>query len=139
MDIEPYWIDGPVTDDLKHLQQGELAAVWNKRYGHAGKPDLVANIGGVNTVVEFKTSDQLWQSHYRFKDFANYQPYFKYAQAQMQIAAYGKAFSDTTKIPIEAGIIINAIRDEGQLFIVDKPDLKKSLTKFHKLAKKFLS
>ena len=131
MDIEPYWIDGPVTDDLKHLQQGELAAVWNKRYGHAGNPDLVANIGGVNTVVEFKTSDQVWQSHYRFKDFANYQPYFKYAQAQMQIAAYGKAFSDTTKIPIEADIIINTTRDEGQLFVADKPDLKKSLTKFH--------
>ena len=131
MDIEPYWIEGPVTDDLKHLQQGEFAAVWNKRYGHAGNPDLVATIGGVNTVVEFKTGDLLWQSHYRFKDFTNYQPYFKYAQAQMQIATYGKAFSDTTKIPIEAGIIINAIRDEGQLFVPDKPDLKKSLTKFH--------
>ena len=49
----------------------------------------------------------------------------------MQIAAYGKAFSDTTKIPIEAGIIINTTRDEGQLFLADKPDLKKSLTKFH--------
>ena len=56
----------------------------------------------------------------------------------MQIAAYGKAFSDTTQIPIEAGIIINATRDEGQLFVVDKPDLKKLLTKIHKLAKKFL-
>ena len=61
----------------------------------------------------------------------HYQPYFKYAQAQMQIAAYGKAFSDSTKIPIEAGIIINTTRDEGQLFVADKPDLKKSLTKFH--------
>ncbi len=139
LDIDPYWIEGPVLDSLSHLRQGEWSAVWNKRYKYAGSPDLVANIGGVNTIVEFKTSDLFWQDRYVFKDFKHYTNWHKYSQAAMQTAAYAKAFTQTTGIAVDTSIIINATRDDSQMFIIERPTLKKHLTKFHTLAKEFIS
>lgn len=139
LDIDPFWIEGPVIDSLSHLQQGIYSAVWNKRYQYAGSPDLVANIGGVNCVVEFKTSDLLWQDRYVFKDFKHYTNWHKYSQAAMQTAAYAKAFTQTTGIAVDTAIIINATRDDSQMFIIERPELKKHLTKFHTLAKEFLT
>lgn len=139
LDIVPWWIEGPVVDSLSHLQQGDWSAVWNKRYQYAGSPDLVAKVGGVSCVVEFKTSDLLWQNRYIYKDFKHYTNWHKYNQAAMQVSAYSKAFTETTAIPIDAAIIINATREESQLFVLEKPDLKKHLTKFHTLAKDFIS
>jgi len=120
------------------LQQGEFSAVWNKRYKYAGTPDLVGSVGGVNCVVEFKTSDLLYQDRYKYRDFQHYTNWYKFSQAAMQTAAYAKAFSDTAKIPVNTSIIINATRDHSQLFVIERPELKKHLRKFHSLVKSFL-
>ena len=50
------WIEGPVVDELSHLQNGMHAAVWNKKYRYAGCPDVVSHTGGSRVVIEFKTT-----------------------------------------------------------------------------------
>jgi hypothetical protein len=57
----------------------------------------------------------------------------------MQTAAYAKAFTQTTGIAVGTAIIINASRDDSQMFIIERPELKKHLTKFHTLAKEYIS
>ena len=133
-DVE--WAEGPVPPELKHLQQGEHSAVWNSKQMYVGCPDLVANVGGLRALVEFKTSDEMFMSTYDM-DFKNYSNWWRYHQASMQTASYVKAYEQTTKHTIDVGLIVVATRDDSQLFILEQPQLKTALTKFHKLAKEF--
>ena len=70
-------------------------------------------------------------------NFRNYSNWWKFHQASMQTASYSKAYEMTTNRTIDVGIIIVATRDDSQLFVMEKPQLKGALTKFHKLAKEF--
>ena len=130
------WADGPNVEKLQHLQQGEHSAVWNSKYKYCGCPDFVAKCNGVSVLGEFKTSDTLFDSTYKM-NFHEYGSFFKYHQASMQLAGYVKAFEQTTGIRIDAGVIIVGTPSDSQLFILEKPQLKKALTKFHKLARDF--
>ena len=53
-----YFAERPQLPELSHLANGDYSCVWSDRYKFAGIPDLVANVSGVNCVVEFKTSSQ---------------------------------------------------------------------------------
>lgn len=133
---EPLWIEGPVTAEFQHLQQGEHAIVWSKKLGYGGTPDVVTSVGGVPVVVEFKTSDCLFQDHYTFKQFDTY-AWMKFKHAALQCAAYRNAFTETTGLPIDAAIIIVATKDEHQTFVLEADRLNKSLKDFHKMARAF--
>ena len=130
------WAEGPTTDKLSHLRNGEHCAVWDTKNNFCGCPDLVANVGGVRALCEFKTSTMLYRDNYQ-KDFSEYSSWFLYHQAAMQVSAYASAFEKITKVPIDVGIIVVATEDDGQLFVIEKPQLKSSFNKFKKLAKAF--
>ena len=83
MNVDPYWIEGPVIDSLSNLHQGEWSAVWKKRYQYTDSPNLVAIISEINTVVKFKISNFLWQDRYDLKDLKNNTNWYKYLQAAM--------------------------------------------------------
>ena len=126
------WNEGPVLPEHQHLRQGEYSCVWDSKRGYGGVPDLIATIGSVRCLFEWKTSHDLYQSSYKYKDFKNYSKYLKYSHAAMQVAAYSNCVEKTMGIKIDCGIIITATRDESQLFIVDE-QLPKYLKDFHKL------
>lgn len=130
------WAEGPMTEELSHLRNGERCAVWDTKNNFCGCPDLVANVGGVRALLEFKTSTMLYRDNYQ-KDFAEYASWFLYHQAAMQVAAYVSAFEKITKLPIDVGIICVATENDSQLFVIEKPQLKQAFTKFKKLAKAF--
>lgn len=130
------WSEGPCIPELQHLRHGENSAVWNLKQKYCGCPDLVANLGGLRTLVEFKTSDELHRTTYDMV-FANYSSWWRQNQARMQVASYANAYELTTGRPIEAGVIIVATRDDSQLFIMERDDIDKAAQKFHKLAKSF--
>ena len=88
-------------------------------------------------MLEFKTSDTLYQNNYNYKQFKQYAEWVKYHQAAMQVAAYANAWQETTDMTIEAGIIINSTPDECQLFIIEKDEMKKKLSAFHKLCRDY--
>lgn len=133
-DIE--WADGPNIPELQHLRDGDNSAVWNLKQKYVGCPDLVANLGGLRTLIEFKTSDELHMSTYDM-NFKNYSSWWRHNQARMQVGGYSVAYEMTTGLPIEAAAIIVATRDDSQLFILERPDIDKAVVKFHKLAKDF--
>ena len=56
LDLETWWAETPVLDELQHLQQGPSAAVWCEKYRYIGFPDWVGKVGGVSCVLEFKRS-----------------------------------------------------------------------------------
>jgi len=130
------WADGPVLESLSHLQQGKHSAVWNTKQKYVGCPDLVADCGGLRMLVEFKTTDEPLIAQYDM-DFKNYSSWWRYHQASMQVASYAKAYEQTTKRAIDVGCIVVGGKDINQLFFLEKPTLKNSLSKFHKLAKEF--
>ncbi len=138
LDLEPYWAEEPVIPQLMHLKNNGCSAVWDNDNRYCGTPDYVGKVGGVPCVIEFKTSDNLYQTQYH-KDFKTYNNWFKFSQAAMQSAAYANAFSKTTGIEVNTAIIIVATRDEGQLFILEGEQFIYQLTKFHKLAKEYHS
>ena len=137
LDLETWWAEAPVLDELQHLQQGPSAAVWCEKRRYIGVPDWVGKVGGVGCVLEFKTSDTLDQNNYNYKQFKQYAEWVKYHQAAMQVAAYANAWKETTDMTIEAGIVINSTPDECQLFIIEKEEMKKKLTAFHKLCRDY--
>ena len=137
LDIEPYWVEGPVVDEYKHLQQGNSAAIWCEKYRYIGIPDLVGKIGGVPCVVEFKTSDTLYRDNYNYKEFKQYSEWVKHHQAGMQVAAYANAWKQTTGMEINTGVIINSTPSDTQLFIIERDTMKKKLTAFHKLCREY--
>ena len=133
LDLETWWAETPVLDELQHLQQGASAAVWCEKHRYIGVPDWVGKVGGVGCVLEFKTSDTLYRSNYNHNQFKQYAEWVKYHHAAMQVAAYANAWKETTDMDIDAGIIINSTPNECQLFIIERDELKKKLKAFHKL------
>ena len=133
LDLETWWAEAPVLEELQHLQQGPSVAVWCDKHRYIGVPDWVGKIGGVSCVLEFKTSDTLYRNNYNYKQFRQYAEWVKYHQASMQVAAYANAWKQTTDMSIDAGIIINSTPDECQLFIIERDELQKELKAFHKL------
>ena len=132
-----YFAERPQKSELSHLANGDYACIWSDRYKFAGIPDLVCNLSGVNCVVEFKTSSHLYTKNYDRRKFKTYHQWYSYSQAATQVSAYGKAFTEQTGIKIEAGIIINATRDDSQLFIVDGDEMSKRFKKFVTLTNKY--
>ena len=132
-----YFAERPQLPKLDHLSAGEYACVWSDRYKFAGIPDLVANVSGVNAVVEFKTSSNLYTKNYDRKKFKEYHQWYAYSLAASQVSAYGTAFTEQTGIKIDAGIIINATQSESQLFIVDTDEMKSRFKKFVTLSNKY--
>ena len=137
LDLETWWAEQPVLDELQHLQQGPSAAVWCEKHRYIGVPDWVGKVGGVGCVLEFKTSDTLYRSNYNHKQFKQYAEWVKYHHAAMQVAAYANAWKETTDMDIDAGIIINSTPNECQLFIIEREEMKKKLTAFHKLCRDY--
>lgn len=137
LDLDTYWAEGPMRDDLAHLQQGPSAAVWCSKYRYIGIPDWVGKIGGVPSIIEFKTSDTLYRSEYNHKQFKQYSEWVKHHQAGMQIAAYANCWEETVGEKIEAGIIICGTQKETQFFIIEGDVLKKKLSAFHKLCREY--
>lgn len=133
LDLETWWAETPVLDELQQLQQGPRAAVWCEKHRYIGVPDWVGKVGGVGCVLEFKTSDTLYRNNYNHKQFRKYAEWVKYHQASMQVAAYANAWKETTDMNVDVGIIINSTPNECQLFIIEREELKKKLTAFHKL------
>ena len=131
------WVEGPVVDELSHLQQGMHSAVWNSKFRYAGTPDVVTDCGGCRVVIEFKTSHDFFKDSYAFRDFKNYSNFLKYKHAAYQCAAYKSAFTETTGIEIDAALIITAGRDFSQLFVLENDRLPKYLKDFHKLARAY--
>ena len=137
LDLETWWAETPVLDELQHLQQGPSAAVWCEKYRYIGVPDWVGKVGGVGCVLEFKTSDTLYRSNYNHKQFRQYAEWVKFHHAAMQVAAYANAWKETTDMDIDAGIIINSTPNECQLFIIEREEMKKMLSAFHKLCRDY--
>lgn len=132
-----YFAERPQLPELDHLANGDYACIWSDKYKFAGIPDLVANVSGVNCVVEFKTSSNLYAKYYDRRKFKEYHQWHSYAQAAAQVSAYGKAFTEQTEIRIDAGIIINATQNDSQLFIVDGDEMQSRFKKFVTLANKY--
>lgn len=139
LDLDTWWAEGPMLDELQHLRNGPSAAVWCKNTRYIGIPDWAGTIGGVPCVVEFKTSDHLYRSTYNHKQFKQYYEWVKYNSAAQQTATYANAWTETTGMPIETGIVINSTPDDVQLFIIEKDEMKKKLSSFHKLVKDYRS
>ena len=137
LDLDVWWAETPVLDSLQHLENGNSAAVWCEKHRYIGIPDVVGTVGGVNCVIEFKTSDTLYRNNYNFKQFKQYSEWVKYHQAAMQVSAYAHAWKETTGAKIDAGIIINSTPNECQLFIMEGDELKKKLAAFHKLCREY--
>jgi hypothetical protein len=137
LDLDPYWIEGPVLERYQHLQQGASAAVWCDKYRYLGIPDFIGSIGGVPCVIEFKTSDTLYRDNYNYKMFRQYAEWVKHHQAGMQVAAYANAWNQTTGDDIHTGVIINSTPEECQLFIIERDVMKKKLAAFHKLCREY--
>ena len=137
LDLETWWAESPMRDDLQHLQQGPSAAVWCDRYRYIGIPDYVGKIGGVPCVVEFKTSDSLYRDNYNYKVFWQYTEWVRHHTASMQVAAYANAWTQTTGEDVHTGIIINSTPDECQFFIIERDVMKKKLSAFHKLCREY--
>ncbi len=137
-DLDVWWAEEPVHPELQHLRSGNHSAVWsNKPHKYIGIPDIAGTIGGVPCIVEFKTSDKLIRSNYHPKQFSQYSEWVKYNCAAMQVAAYANAWNQRTSMPISTGIIINTTPTEAQLFIIEKDEMKKRLSSFHKLCKEY--
>lgn len=130
------WVEGPAIPELQHLRDGDNSAVWNLKQKYCGCPDLVANLGGLRTLVEFKTSDELHMATYDM-NFKNYSSWWRHSQSRMQVGSYCTAYEMTTGRPIEAAAIVVATRDDSQLFIMERDAIDKATQKFHKLAKSF--
>ena len=139
LDLETWWAEGPVRDDLQYLQQGPSAAVWCNKHRYIGIPDWCGKLGGVPCIIEFKTSDTLYRSNYNHKRFSEYTEWVRHHQAAMQVAAYAHAWEETTGIDIDAGVIINSTPNECQLFMIEGDVLKKKLSAFHKLTRDYRS
>ena len=131
------WIEGPVVDELSHLQNGMHSAVWNKKYRYAGCPDVVSHCNGCRVLIEFKTTTDYYKDSYAYRDFKSYPSFLKWKHAAMQCDSYQCAFTQTTGFDIDAALIITAGRDFSQLFVVENDRLPKRLTEFHKLARDY--
>jgi hypothetical protein len=132
-----YFAERPQLPELSHLANGDYACVWSDKYKFAGIPDLVANVGGVNCVIDFKTSTNLFTKYYDRRNFREYHQWHSYANSAAQVAAYGQAFQEQTGIKIDAGIVINTTPDTSQLFVIDGDEMKSRFKKFITLTNKF--
>tara|TARA_B100002051_G_scaffold5610_1_gene4747 strand:+ start:2597 stop:3088 length:492 start_codon:yes stop_codon:yes gene_type:complete len=105
LDLETWWPEGLMRDDLNHLQQGPSAEIWYEKHRCIGIPDCVGKLGGVHAIIEFKTSDTLYRDNCDYKQSKQYTEWGKFHQAAMQLAAYANCWKETVGTEIEACII----------------------------------
>ena len=80
--------------------------VWSRRYGYAGTTDLLAEVDGVLTLVDFKTSKAI------------------YAESTLQVAAYVKALEEMGHERAARGMIVRIPKTADSTFeVLEVPDL----------------
>jgi len=80
--------------------------VWSRRYGYAGTTDLLAEVDGVLTLVDFKTSKAI------------------YAESTLQVAAYVMALEEMGHERATRGMIVRIPKTADSTFeVLEVPDL----------------
>ena len=86
------WEDWSQSVSLKprHVEQ----IVFSKQYGYAGTMDLLADVNGVLTLIDFKTSKSI------------------YPEAFLQTAAYMKAIEEMGHLVPQAGVVVRLPKNQ---------------------------
>ena len=135
--VKPVWAEAPLLTEHQHFTNNETSCIWSKKGKWLGKPDLIANFEGVNAVIEIKTSNHPYSKSFDRSQFLKYGEFYSYAYAAMQTAAYSQCWEECTGETIDAGIVLNVMRDGLQMFVVEHPEMQLRLKNFRKLAKDY--
>ena len=137
LDPKPIWLDGPLSKEQAHFQQDDLACIWSKALRIQGCPDFLGLVGGVKSVIEWKTGTTLFNRNYDYRNFSSYWPWFKIKMAELQSAGYSFCAEECLNFKPEVSIVVNLTPTNHQVFIRDHSDFQKDRIQFKKLAAEF--
>ena len=98
----------PILERVDNIQGVELA-LYSDHFGIAGRTDCIAEVDGVLSVIDYKTSNKIKKKEWCEKFFA-------------QGAFYGIAYEELTSIPVPQVVIIIAVENEQPQLFVEKRD-----------------
>ena len=135
-----HWSERPLRSDWHHLRSDDkqVAYVWSTEYKFAGCPDLIGEIGGVNVIADFKTSNAPYRSSFPDRgDRMGFGGFRKFQKCAQQMAAYRLALKERTGFECDVALIIVATEKLTQGIFIDTDQMNLYESRFLKRANMF--
>jgi hypothetical protein len=135
-----HWSERPLRSDWHHLRSDDkqVAYVWSTEYKFAGCPDLIGEIGGVNVLADFKTSNAPYRSSFPDRgDRMGFGGFRKFQKCAQQMAAYRLALRERTGFECDVALIIVATEKLTQGIFIDTDQMNLYESRFLKRANMF--
>ena len=134
------WSEGPLRRDWYNLRSPDkqFASVWSTEHNFAGCPDLVAELGGVKCIIDFKTSNAPYRDSFPDRgDRQGFGGWRKYQKVAQQLSAYRLALHERTGYYCDVGVVLVSTPKEAQLIVIDSDRMQISEDKFLKRAQQY--
>lgn len=137
---EIHWSERPLRKDWFHLRSPdkEVAFVWSNEHGYAGTPDLIAEIGGLRCIVDYKTSNAPYSATFPDRgDRIGFGGFRKFTKCAQQLAAYRYALNERVGYLCDVALILVSTPETSQAIFIDSNQLELHESRFLKRCKQY--